>query len=93
MTQTYDPSKKAVGRDKLSRIPIKVETDKPRLRKPDWIRIKLPTDNKVSQLKGLLRDNNMVTVCEEASCPNLNECFGNGIATFMIMVMKEVART
>ena len=85
MSQPYDPSKKALGKDKLSRIPIKIETtDKP-LRKPDWIRIKLPTDNKVQDLKNLLRENRLVTVCEEASCPNLSECFSHGIATFMIM--------
>lgn len=81
----YDPTKKALGKEKLARIPIKIEmTDKP-LRKPDWIRIRLPIDNKVSQLKKLLRENRLVTVCEEASCPNLNECFEHGTATFMIM--------
>lgn len=81
----YDPNKKALGADKLSKIPIKIEpTEKP-LRKPDWIRIKLPADNKVAELKKLLRENRLVTVCEEASCPNLNECFGHGTATFMIM--------
>lgn len=82
---TYDPSKKAIGADKLSRIPVKIEPSKETLRKPDWIRIRLNTDNKVSQLKSLLRKNDLVTVCEEASCPNLNECFSKGTATFMIM--------
>lgn len=82
--QQYDPTKKALGADKLSRIPIKIEA-KPPLRKPDWIRIKLPTNNKVDQLKKLLRDNRLVSVCEEATCPNLSECFSHGIATFMIM--------
>lgn len=82
--QQYDPTKKALGADKLSRIPIKIEPKAP-LRKPDWIRIKLPTNNKVDQLKKLLRDNRLVSVCEEASCPNLSECFSHGIATFMIM--------
>lgn len=71
--------------DKLARIPIKIAPTEEVLRKPDWIRIKLPTTNKVSELKGLLRDNHMVTVCEEASCPNLSECFTHGTATFMIM--------
>jgi len=85
MSQPYDPSKKALGKDKLSRIPIKIENETEALRKPDWIRIKLPTDNKVQSLKNLLRDNRLVTVCEEASCPNLSECFSHGIATFMIM--------
>ncbi|MCH9644356.1 MAG: lipoyl synthase [Gammaproteobacteria bacterium] len=83
--QKYDPNKKALGADKLSRIPVKIEDDQPRLKKPPWIRIKLPTDNKVASLKNLLRENRLVTVCEEASCPNLNECFGHGTATFMIM--------
>lgn len=85
MSQPYDPSKKALGRDKLARIPVKIEATTKPLRKPDWIRIKLPTDNKVQNLKNLLRENRLVTVCEEASCPNLNECFSHGIATFMIM--------
>ena len=85
MNQPYDPAKKALGKDKLSRIPIKIEATSEPLRKPDWIRIKLPTNNKVNALKNLLRDNRMVTVCEEASCPNLSECFSHGIATFMIM--------
>ena len=81
----YDPTQKALGKEKLSRIPIKIEaTDSP-LRKPDWIRIRLSTDNKFNQLKKLLRDNQLITVCEEASCPNLNECFSHGTATFMIM--------
>lgn len=84
-SQHYDPSKKAVGAEKLARIPIKIETTTEPLRKPDWIRVKLPTDNSVEKLKGLLRENRMVTVCEEASCPNLSECFSHGIATFMIM--------
>ncbi len=85
MSTPYNPLKKALGKEKLSRIPIKIETTTERLRKPDWIRIKLPTNNKVQKLKGLLRDHRLVTVCEEASCPNLNECFSHGIATFMIM--------
>lgn len=83
--QMYDPTKKALGAEKLARIPVKIETTQAPLRKPDWIRIKLSTDNKVSKLKNLLRENRMVTVCEEASCPNLNECFSHGTATFMIM--------
>lgn len=85
MSQPYDPSKKALGKDKLSRIPVKIEATTEPLRKPDWIRIKLPTDSKVQNLKNLLRENRLVTVCEEASCPNLHECFSHGIATFMIM--------
>ena len=83
--QSYNPSDKALGRDKLARIPVKIEATTEPLRKPDWIRIKLATNNKVSKLKNLLRENRMVTVCEEATCPNLNECFSHGTATFMIM--------
>src|SRR6187401_3064973 len=81
----YNPSEKALGKDKLARIPIKIEQNQEALRKPDWIRIRLPVDNKVSELKKLLRENHLVTVCEEASCPNLHECFSHGTATFMIM--------
>jgi len=85
LEQQYDPSKKALGAEKLARIPIKIEATETPLRKPDWIRVRLPLDNSVAKLKSLLRENRMVTVCEEASCPNLNECFSNGTATFMIM--------
>jgi lipoyl synthase len=80
----YDPSKKTTGKDKLAKIPIKIEPSTP-LRKPDWIRIKLRTDNKVDKLKAILRENKLVSVCEEAACPNLTECFGHGTASFMIM--------
>lgn len=73
------------GADKLSRIPIKIEETTQPLRKPDWIRIRVPASPAVSHLKKLLRENNLVTVCEEASCPNLPECFTHGTATFMIM--------
>ncbi len=85
MSTAYDPSKKALGADKLSRIPVKVEQIATPLRKPEWIRIKLPNNNNVSALKKLLRANHLVTVCEEAACPNLSECFNHGTATFMIM--------
>lgn len=71
--------------DKLSRIPIKVEKPDTVLRKPDWIRIKLPAGDKINQLKQSLRENRLHTVCEEAACPNLGECFSHGTATFMIM--------
>lgn len=81
----YDPKQKAIGKDKLSRIPIKIENDEPALRKPDWIRIKLTNSDKVQNIKNILREHKLHTVCEEASCPNLNECFGHGTATFMIM--------
>ena len=71
--------------DKLARIPIKVEKPETLLRKPDWIRIKLPSGDKVNQIKQTLRQNRLHTVCEEAACPNLAECFSHGTATFMIM--------
>jgi len=79
-----NPNIKQRAADKLSRIPIKIVASEP-LRKPDWLRIKLPNNNKVSELKNLLRENRLVTVCEEAACPNLAECFSHGTATFMIM--------
>lgn len=81
----YDATKKALGKDKLSRIPVKIENTAPPLRKPDWIRIKISNSDKVNKIKNLMRENNLYTVCEEASCPNLNECFSHGTATFMIM--------
>ena len=74
------------GSDKVARIPVKVEpTVGPLPRKPSWIRAKAPTDPKVIALKQLLREQDLHTVCEEASCPNLGECFAHGTATFMIM--------
>ncbi|OGT45611.1 MAG: lipoyl synthase [Gammaproteobacteria bacterium RIFCSPHIGHO2_12_FULL_38_11] len=81
----YNPLEKTLGKDKLSRIPVKIENTASPLRKPDWIRIKLQNNDKVSRIKNLLRENNLHSVCEEASCPNLNECFSHGTATFMIM--------
>jgi lipoic acid synthetase len=80
------PSKEQRGELKTSRIHIKViPQEGPLIRKPAWIKAKAPTDPKVSQLKKLLREKNLHTVCEEASCPNLGECFSHGTATFMIM--------
>lgn len=73
------------GADKLARIPIKIEPTLHPLRKPDWIRVRIPASSAVNDLKKLLRENHLVTVCEEASCPNLPECFSHGTATFMIM--------
>src|SRR3546814_895094 len=57
----------------------------PVLRKPSWIRVRIPSGNAVQKLKAKLRENRLVTVCEEASCPNIHECFGHGTATFMIL--------
>jgi lipoic acid synthetase len=71
--------------EKLARIPIKVETIATPLRKPEWIRIKLLASPEIERLKQTLRTNNLHTVCEEAACPNLGECFSHGTATFMIM--------
>lgn len=74
------------GAEKLARIPIKVERTEELPRKPDWIRVKMPADShRISEIKQALRDNNLHTVCEEASCPNLPECFASGTATFMIL--------
>ncbi len=71
--------------EKLARIPIKVQPTEQPLRKPDWIRVKLGGSEKVAQLQQVLRKNNLHTVCEEAACPNMGECFNQGTATFMIM--------
>jgi lipoic acid synthetase len=76
---------KLKGAAKLARIPIKVVPSLSVKRKPAWIRAKAPTGDRVKQLKARLRENNLYTVCEEASCPNLGECFSKGTATFMIM--------
>lgn len=73
------------GAEKLARIPVKIEPTENPMRKPDWIRVRIPASPAVSELKQLLRKNKLVTVCEEASCPNLPECFTHGTATFMIM--------
>jgi len=82
---TYDPTKKALGAEKLARIPVKIAPTVNPLKKPDWIRIRLPSNSKAMEMKQLLRKQQLVTVCEEASCPNLAECFSGGTATFMIM--------
>jgi len=71
--------------EKLSRIPIKVEPSTTVLRKPEWIRVKLSANPEVARIKKTLRENNLHSVCEEAACPNLSECFSLGTATFMIM--------
>ena len=75
------------GADKVARIPVKIAPSDPgqRLRKPAWIRAPFPGTPEVQRLKRILRENRLHTVCEEASCPNLGECFGHGTATFMIM--------
>lgn len=76
---------KELGADKLARNTARFDQDAPVLRKPPWIRVRLPAGNAVADLKARLRDNHLVTVCEEASCPNIHECFNKGTATFMIL--------
>ncbi len=71
--------------EKLARIPIKVENNEKVLRKPDWIRVKIANNENITRIKNTLRENSLHTVCEEAACPNLAECFSHGTATFMIM--------
>ena len=77
--------KKETGADKMSRNTASFETEAPRLRKPGWIRVRLPSGNAVQSLKSRLRERDLVTVCEEASCPNIHECFHKGTATFMVL--------
>jgi lipoyl synthase len=71
--------------DKVARIPVKIAPTEHPLRKPAWIRARTHGSPEVQRLKRVLREQNLHTVCEEASCPNLGECFGHGTATFMIM--------
>ena len=78
-------SNKQRGKDKVSRIPIKIVPAETVLRKPKWIRIKVTNSQKVTALKNTIIENGLFTVCEEASCPNLNECYAHGTATFMIL--------
>ena len=73
------------GQSKTQRLRIKPDASRTPLRKPSWIRIRHSNSQKVSQLKQTLRKQELFTVCEEAQCPNLNECFTHGTATFMIM--------
>jgi lipoic acid synthetase len=80
-----EPGSKQVARDKIARNPVTFDASQPLLRKPDWIRVRLPSTNAVQQLKDKLRENRLVTVCEEASCPNIHECFSKGTATFMVL--------
>ena len=78
------PGEKQLAGDKIGRSPVTFE-QAPVLRKPSWIRVRIPSGNAVQQLKSKLRENRLVTVCEDASCPNIHECFSHGTATFMIM--------
>ena len=73
------------GASKVARIPVKVEPAKQILRKPHWIRARAPSGQGVGRIKDILRTRGLSSVCEEALCPNLGECFSHGTATFMIM--------
>ena len=83
------PARKVAGvkessAEKTARIPIKI-IPQPAMRKPEWIRMKMPDSARFQEIKQILRQNNLHTVCEEASCPNIGECFSGGTATFMIL--------
>ncbi len=81
----YDPTAKQKSAAKTSRIPIKIVPAE-KLKKPDWIRVKAGSSStRFFEIKQILREHKLHTVCEEASCPNIGECFGKGTATFMIM--------
>jgi len=83
--ETYQATAKQKAAAKLSRIPVKVEAGEI-LKKPDWIRVKAGSaSSRFYEIKQILREHKLHTVCEEASCPNIGECFGKGTATFMIM--------
>jgi lipoic acid synthetase len=75
---------KEKGALKTARIPIKIIPQAP-LRKPDWIRVRTASSPRFNEIKAILRENRLHSVCEEASCPNIGECFSHGTATFMIM--------
>jgi lipoic acid synthetase len=86
MSTAYDPTAKQKAQAKTSRIPIKVVAAEAVLKKPDWIRVKAGSPStRFYEIKQILREQKLHTVCEEASCPNIGECFGKGTATFMIM--------
>ena len=84
MTDPRPRANRGEAKTRPLKIPVRVE-GAPVTRKPHWIRAKMPTDPNVLVLKKLIRDKQLHTVCEEASCPNLGECFARGTATFMIM--------
>ena len=90
MSETQNPKpvvrgEKLRGADKVARIPVKVIPTVELPRKPDWIRVTLGNNEKVERIRATLRKHKLSSVCEEASCPNLGECFSGGTATFMIM--------
>ena len=75
---------KEVGKEKIARLPLIID-DKNKLAKPSWIKMKLPNGDKFHEVSRLLKENQLNTVCEEASCPNIGECYSQGTATFMIL--------
>jgi lipoic acid synthetase len=85
VTDHGEPPAREVGADKMARNTARFDAQAPRLRKPPWIRVRLPTGNAVQDLKSKLRERSLVTVCEEATCPNIHECFSKGTATFMVL--------
>ncbi|MFQ3344847.1 MAG: lipoic acid synthetase [Porticoccaceae bacterium] len=84
-TRRLQKGEKLRSADKVERIPVKVIPTNMIQRKPEWMRIRLTASPKVQEIKNILRRHKMSTVCEEAACPNLHECFSGGTATFMIM--------
>lgn len=85
-TPAYDATAKQKGAGKTARIPIKIVPIAEVLRKPPWIRVRAASPgSRFHEIKQILREHRLHTVCEEASCPNIGECFGSGTATFMIM--------
>ncbi len=84
-TVRHKQGEKLRDADKVERIPVKVIATDNLERKPDWIRVRIPASPDVDRIKKILRKNGLSSVCEEASCPNLSECFSGGTATFMIM--------
>lgn len=89
LSSNHKPKQKIAGvkerdAEKTARIPIKIIPEPP-MRKPEWIRMKAPDSVRYQEIKRVLRENNLHTVCEEASCPNIGECFSGGTATFMIL--------
>src|ERR1700734_1348573 len=84
-TRDTNPPAKQKGRDKTARIPIKIVAQE-KLAKPAWIRVRAQSESsRFGEIKSILREHRLHTVCEEASCPNIGECFGKGTATFMIL--------
>lgn len=84
-TRRLEQGEKLRDADKVERIPVKIIATDNLLRKPDWIRVRIAASPEVERIKQLLRKHKLSTVCEEANCPNLGECFSGGTATFMIM--------